>query len=251
MNPLWQNDTIAIWQSQQDSFCDTGVYGFNVGMHVGDNPNQVLARRALLLQHLAPFGVNELVWVNQIHGSDVYHHKGYQHIADADAIISKQHGVGLCIMTADCVPIALFDAPTEAKLTTIGCIHAGHQGLVKGVIGNTVRRLGGGICAYVGACIGGCYELPSSLATEIITRCITNGHNGDEAWTALTMTGADKALIDVGLLARAQLTRLGVTILNATQPCSYHQNYHSHRRASHLGQPSGRMAMVIAKIRSL
>lgn len=243
MISLWQNDGVGIWQSQKNSFGDSRPYGFNVGMHVGDDPACVLARRALLLTHLSPFGVRGLVWVNQVHGNDIYRHeRPLSHLICADAIISRQREVGLCIMSADCVPIALFDGEQVA------CIHAGHQGLAKGVIAKTAALFSHRPVAYIGACIsGGCYELPHVLGEQIVKACIKGGYNGDEAWTALTVAGTDKVLVDVGQLARSQLAHLGVTVLNDSQPCSYEDNYHSHRRSSHEGGVSGRMALVIAQ----
>lgn len=247
MTPLWHNDNLAIWQTKKDSFDDQSLYGFNVAMHVGDVPSHVLKRRALLLAQLSPFGVDELIWVNQIHSSRVHYPHHLAQLINADAIVSQNRRTGLCIMTADCVPIALFDAGGSSK-TTIGCIHAGHQGLSQGVIANTVQYFDTPRFAYIGACIGArCYELPKALADTIVAGTITNALNDETAWSAIRPHTQDKVWLDVGMLARLQLEYLGVTILNETQPCSYHQNYHSHRHSSHTNIGAGRMAMVIAQ----
>ena len=42
----------------------------------------------------------------------------------ADAIITKMRGVALGVMTADCVPVIIYDAQNKI----IGCMHAGWKG---------------------------------------------------------------------------------------------------------------------------
>ena len=52
----------------------------------------------------------------------------------SDAIVTKIKGLGLGVVTADCVPIILFDTKNEI----IGCIHAGWRGAFSGIIENTI-----------------------------------------------------------------------------------------------------------------
>ena len=73
----------------------------------------------------------------------------------SDALITKQKGISLGVVTADCVPIILYDIKNEI----IGCIHAGWKGASSGIIENTVKKLKrlntkNKIFASVGPCIG-------------------------------------------------------------------------------------------------
>ena len=52
----------------------------------------------------------------------------------SDAIITKLRGICLGVVTADCVPIILYDMQNQI----IGCIHAGWKGAVNGIIENTI-----------------------------------------------------------------------------------------------------------------
>lgn len=230
MHALYQNNHIAIWQT---AWHGNNPYDDNYALHVQDNPATVLLRRAKLLFNLP---VDALVWLNQVHGNlCVPAQLGINPIG-ADALYTDQARIGLCIMTADCVPIALFD--TER----IACVHAGWQGLSQGVIASGVANLKGQISAYIGAAISqSCYELPKELAHKIVQQCQV-----DERFITKS-TDNDKVYLDIVGIARHQLTQLGVQILNNTAPCTYSQNYHSHRRATHQGSTSGRMAMIIAK----
>lgn len=58
-------------------------------------------------------------------------------IAATDALVSSQKNLCLCVQTADCVPILLFDAKTKV----IAAIHAGWRGTVKNIVGKTIQRM--------------------------------------------------------------------------------------------------------------
>ncbi len=92
-----------------------------------------------LLAALQPYGVERLVWLNQTHSTTVVTVDASLHadLVDADALISMHRGVGLVIMTADCLPIVLTDATGQA----VACLHAGWRGLADGIIEATVARM--------------------------------------------------------------------------------------------------------------
>ena len=81
--------------------------------------------------------------------------KNYKKKIKADAIITKMKGIALGVVTADCVPIILFDI----KNNIIGCIHAGWKGAFSDIIRNTIFKIqkissNNLIYACVGPCIG-------------------------------------------------------------------------------------------------
>ena len=45
-------------------------------------------------------------------------------------------GIALGVVTADCVPIIIYDVKNEI----IGCIHAGWKGAFSGIIKNTIIK---------------------------------------------------------------------------------------------------------------
>ena len=64
-------------------------------------------------------------------------------------------GIALGVVTADCVPIILYDANNDI----VGCIHAGWKGADSGIIYNTITKIkklnsNNLIYACVGPCIG-------------------------------------------------------------------------------------------------
>ncbi|WP_419903792.1 peptidoglycan editing factor PgeF [Kiloniella sp.] len=56
---------------------------------------------------------------------------------EVDALVTKEPGIALGIMTADCVPVLFADATAGV----IGAAHAGWQGAFKGVTDNTIEAM--------------------------------------------------------------------------------------------------------------
>lgn len=240
-------------------------YGaLNLGLHVNDNAKKVLNNRMRLLTAInaqlaagqrAP--INSLHWLNQVHGQQIYDVDATAlpiRPLDADAMVSQQADLGLAIMTADCVPIVLYQPATGQ----IAAIHAGWQGLVCGVIKATAERFDTDkpITAWIGVCISQeNYEVGSQVRDKLLAGCIENQTlkvehlDSFEQRYVLTST-ADKIKLDLPKLAADQLNAAGVMVSNESKiPCSYaSSHYYSYRRQTHLGQPAtGRMALIITR----
>ena len=260
-------------------------YGqFNLGLHVQDDPSQVLQNRAQLLgfmndylaEHNSPSYIQAIYWLNQIHSNQVITiddcliNGGSLLPAAADALVSHKPHQALAIMTADCVPIVIYDPNSEQ----IATIHAGWQGLANGVIfetfkelnkrnseGHTKSKNAKSIQAWIGACISkACYEVSKEVVDKLLFGCEKFGMDIDMVSEQIVGSHEDtnKVWLDLPKLAQLQLTQLGIE----TQPpagnqasapaltCSYsNPHYYSYRRKTHLGENhTGRMALLIAKL---
>jgi YfiH family protein len=109
----------------------------NVGGTVGDDRNRVKANQNLIFREMKQ-DVSCIFDVWQVHGSTVVYTKSprkpdatYQ---QADAILTDQSGIILFMRFADCVPILLWD-PNQS---VVGLVHAGWQGTVKSILGDTI-----------------------------------------------------------------------------------------------------------------
>ncbi|WP_227669417.1 polyphenol oxidase family protein [Psychrobacter sp. NG254] len=283
MTMLAQFDEVAIFQTAAFAHNDVDEpaaqnqrigqkgqanYGeLNLGLHVHDNATKVLDNRMRLLtalnEQLADdltdqrHAINSLHWVSQVHGKEV-HNVDVTALSmspmAADAIVSQQHGRGLAIMTADCVPIVLYQ-PTSGK---IAAIHAGWQGLACGVIKETVNRFtdSSPIQAWIGVCISQAnYEVNTDVRDKLLAGCITNQTLSDkhiDDFVALFSIPShnDKIKLDLPKLAAMQLEAAGATVMNNLPVvCSYADaHYYSYRRQTHMQQPAtGRMALVIVR----
>ena len=125
--------------------------GLNLGLHVGDAPEDVLRNRAVLRDAI---GVQP-VFLQQVHGTDVLaldaHGVGLRDGAVADACIATAPGVACTIMVADCLPVLFADAGG----TRVAAAHAGWRGLAAGVLERTLVQLDvESPVVWLGPCIG-------------------------------------------------------------------------------------------------
>ena len=109
----------------------------NLGDHVGDQIEDVLANRAIFAKALP----SKPLWLKQTHSTVVSTPETRKakpgDVIDADASVTNIANEALVIMTADCLP-ALF---TNSKGTVVGAAHAGWRGLCAGVLENTVAEM--------------------------------------------------------------------------------------------------------------
>lgn len=80
-----------------------------------------------------------------------------EQLQNIDALITQEKGVCLCVSTADCTPILLYDR----KQQVIAAIHAGWRGSVNYIVRKTLEQMnrlyntqGEDIFAAIGPCIG-------------------------------------------------------------------------------------------------
>ncbi|WP_303924110.1 peptidoglycan editing factor PgeF [Draconibacterium sediminis] len=100
--------------------------------------SNVPENKAKLSEALA-LEVGQMVYPDQTHSSNV---AAIQEVPDAvisetDALVTNQAGLCLCVQTADCVPVLLFDP--EAKV--IAAVHAGWRGTVGGIVEKAVSKM--------------------------------------------------------------------------------------------------------------
>ena len=122
--------------------------------------------------------IYNLILMHQTHSNKVIeiNKKNMKKKIIADAIITREKGVALGVVTADCVPILLFDY--ENKI--VGCIHAGWKGAFSGILKKTIdkfKSLGSSnqIFASIGPCIGyKSYEVDIKFFKKFINRSIRN-----------------------------------------------------------------------------
>jgi hypothetical protein len=120
----------------------------NLGLHVGDDPADVLVNRRRVAAALGA-DLGDFVFGNQSHGRHVAvvsaadRGRGAFRLDDAvaltDALVTTDPGTVLAILTADCVPIIL----TDPQAGVLACVHAGWRGTVAGVTGAALHAMQG------------------------------------------------------------------------------------------------------------
>ena len=115
------------------------------------------------------FGVNDVVYLNQVHGTKVYSYDENVSIVNynGDGIVTKEKNVAVGVFTADCVPIVLVDT----KNKVIESLHSGWKGTLNNIVSQGVKVMKenyGCDESYIKAFIGPhnkscCYEVSQEL----------------------------------------------------------------------------------------
>ena len=226
----------------------TSYSEFNLGDHVGDNPDQVKSNRNYLLNNLSPN--SKIQWLEQVHGNKVVTVDSHSFIPlVADAAITQQSNISLAVMTADCLPILL----TAADGSEIAAIHGGWKPLAKNIIANTVncmRTPNKNIIAWLGPCIG---KAAFEVGEEVKFAFEKKSEKFSSAFSVSPKNQVStsnkhkvKYLANLAMIAKMQLETLGVNQLHHLNHCTYsdEQQYFSYRRDN----VTGRMASIICRI---
>jgi YfiH family protein len=144
----------------------------NCGLGSNDEKNNVLNNLAIVSKKMG-VSKNNLLSMNQTHSNKVViineNNKNVRRI-NADALITKIKNITISVLTADCVPILIYDEVNHI----VACIHAGWRGAVNGIIKNTFDEIinmskNNKIYVVVGPCIGvKSYEVDKEFYNQFI-----------------------------------------------------------------------------------
>lgn len=147
----------------------------NMGRREEDTPENLRENRMRMAE---AFGIDAemLFTVNQVHSDRIIiieNEKKPSEVKalEADAIITDIRGIAIGVLTADCVPILLFDRENKV----MAAVHAGWKGTAQRIARKTVlkmtERFGSrpeGIIAAVGPSIGPCcYRVDDDVVTAV------------------------------------------------------------------------------------
>ncbi|CAA6810594.1 MAG: COG1496: Uncharacterized conserved protein [uncultured Sulfurovum sp.] len=149
-------------------------YSFSLALHTNEDQKSIIKNRQYLSQN---FPTKKFIVANQTHSANIAIIQGNQTlgwesletaIANSDALISNQKNIMLTILTADCVPILLFDPIQQV----VGAVHAGWKGTQEKILLKTIQKMQkefnskpqdilAGIAPSIGKC---CYEVDWNVA---------------------------------------------------------------------------------------
>ena len=222
----------------------SGLYAsLNVGVGSGDDPAAVAENRRRAAAH---FGASpeQLRTCYQIHSSQVV-------VAEAappgerpraDGLVTREPGLVLGVLAADCAPVLLADAGAGV----IGAVHAGWRGALAGVVEAGVaamETLGARrdrIAAAVGPCIGpASYEVGLEFLAAFA---------GFETFFSAAAS-PEKRLFDLPgfVLGRLAAAGVGEAAWIGADTLADENRFFSNRRAFHRGESDyGRLLSAIA-----
>ena len=211
------------------------------------SPNTTKTNRRLAIKSLEEKEY-KVFFINQVHSSKSLHidTQSFQNPQTGDGIVTNKVGIGLAILTADCAPVLFFDPIARV----IGAAHAGWRGALNGILENTVDAMleigatKDNIIASVGPCISQVnYEVDIPFKKKI-----TKDHSLDGKF--FFKKPNDKYLFDLSAYIEARLQNHGVKKISSIGICTYEKrnNFHSFRRAQHLGEASHQRNISIIKL---
>lgn len=209
--------------------------GLNLARHVGDDPIAVESNRRALAQQLG-VGCAELIFINQVHGSQVVVADGpwASEPPSADAVVTTTPGLALAVLVADCTPVLLADEDAGV----IGAVHAGRLGLLAGVVPAAIsaaRDLGARhLRAAVGPSVcGRCYEVPAAMREEVASI----------SPLAATVSWTGTPALDVAAGVVEQLVNLDVGVTWVAGCTRESTHLYSYRRKPRTGRFAGVVRM--------
>ncbi|TCZ72301.1 peptidoglycan editing factor PgeF [Paenibacillus albiflavus] len=152
----------------------------NLGLHVGDAAEDVVANRSALAAAIGlPF--EACTFAEQVHGNEVSMVSSVERgkgrtdkddsIRNVDALITAEPDTCLCLMYADCVPLYFIDPIRQV----IAVSHAGWKGTAQNIVGTTINKMvehygcdPSDIKAAIGPSIGECcYEVNQEVVDKM------------------------------------------------------------------------------------
>lgn len=226
----------------------------NIGFTDGIDPNEIRRNRQELAECVG-MDMGKLVAAHQIHSANVTVVTSRDagrgaldkesRLPDTDAMITHEEGICLMVLSADCVPVLLYDPENRV----IAAVHAGWRGTAAKIVVETVRamqekygckpeHLLAGIGPSIGPC---CFEVGQEVAD--VFRNLFPG-NRDLVKVA---TPVGKFRVDLWKANRMELLDAGLQAENIeiARLCSvcHPDHFFSYRRD---GQAAGRFGAGIA-----
>jgi polyphenol oxidase len=227
----------------------TGLFSsLNCGFGSGDDLGTVARNRALVADAIG-VKADKLLTVYQDHSARVITvSKPWLREAApvADAMVTKEPGIALGALTADCAPVILADS----RRRIVGIAHAGWKGALSGVTDATVSAMEdlGADRASIVAAIG---PAISAAAYEVGPEFHRRFLEADAANETFFRPAARPQhwLFDLPAYLVARLRRSGIRSATDLALCTYddERRFFSYRRATHRNQSQyGRLISVVA-----
>jgi len=228
-----------------------GVYeSLNCG--IGSNDDKLNVQKNLdVVSKKFNIETKQLVLMHQTHSNKVQivENKSSLKRIDSDAILTKNTSLALCVLTADCSPILIY----EKNKQIIGCIHAGWKGAINGVIENTLTKLkeiGGNVERLV-VCIGPCISQKNYEVKEDFYLTFMKESKKNDSFFLKSKKNSFN--FDLRGFVNKKFKDCGVSQIDNIHIDTFatKSEYFSHRRTKKLGENDyGRCISVIKKISS-
>lgn len=228
---LWQFDSLIHEPSLKHFVTDRNSRKhekeFTLSYSSVPDRNEVLQNRIALAEAM---GISEsnLYFPSQVHKTkivNVTRHTSKAEVLETDALITNEKGICIAVMSADCVPILLYDVKNKA----VGAVHSGWRGTVAKILQKTLQQMNlqfGTTGRDVIACLGPSVCQDSYEVGEEVVNEIKNAFK--ESKDLMIPQANNKAKLDLWSANKLQLLEFGVAAsrIEVSDLCSVKNNNH-------------------------
>lgn len=220
--------------SKEDIYSNIDRNRVIVGKFLGFNPNMLITTNQVHRDNILIIDSPSEVFQDQI--------KDAKNVS-ADAILTNQKGIAIGVLTADCLPIILFDPVKRVA----GIAHAGWRGTAEGICKSIIKSLSNhfeskpeNILAALGPSIGPCcYEVGVDVVNHFTS--MTSSTN-----EILIEVGGGRWKLDLknanaNQLVECEVMRKNISISNLCTSCNTNL-FFSYRKE---GNPTGRQLNLV------
>lgn len=231
------DDLVALQTTRKGGVSPDPFGTLNLGRNTEDSMENVRENTAAICRALQ-ITPERLACSDQVHGSEVLHARQPGVYRGYDALVTASRDIYLCIFTADCFPVLLFDPENRV----VAAVHAGWKGSAGHIVVKTLERMRQQfhsdprrVLAWIGTGISqAAYEVDLAVARQF------------PAVYGTASPQENKMLLDLGGANRAQLLDAGVPErqIESSPFCASGDSelFYSYRRDA--GR-TGRMASII------
>jgi polyphenol oxidase len=226
-----------------------GIYSsLNCGLGSNDERKNVVNNLSIISKKIG-VDKNELFTMNQTHSNKVVViNKDNKHTkrVDADALITDIKDAAICVLTADCVPILIY----EKINNIVACVHAGWNGAINGIIENTfnqIIKMNKDNIFYVA--IGPCIGLKNyEVGKELYDKFISENKINEKFFSP---SKSSKFLFDLRMYVNFKISKFRIKCVENIDLDTYEEKdkFFSFRRSRKLGEKDyGRCISAIGLI---
>ncbi len=233
-------ELVALQSTRKGGVSQGPYFSLNMGNNTGESEENVRENTRRLCAALS-VDPQRMVSSEQVHGTKILSAKEPGRYHGYDAFITDTSNLFLCIYTADCYPILLYDPEHHAA----GAVHAGWKGSAGRIVMQTIEAMQQNFnsipaqcIAYIGTGIGAAaYEVGHEVAREF---------SADTCTASTSSNGGKKYMLDLGAVNYQQLIASGLEASNIERSpfCSFRESdmFFSYRRDQ---GKTGRMVSLI------
>jgi YfiH family protein len=186
-------------------------YVFSLALHTGEDPEKIAVNRKHFAEKLSLEKGTVFVTANQTHSDHISvieskQMRGWESqedaVEDCDALVTNQTGIILTVLTADCVPVLLYDPIRNV----VAAVHAGWRGTREKIVAKTIDIMKSrfdtnpadilaGVAPAIGKC---CYEVGEDVASRLAD------------YPAAIEQRGEKYMLDLPGINREQMLAAGV-----------------------------------------